>query len=228
MTQIKLPPINPGGFKAWREFLIDKDISDKPVTLAQIYQLYHEFYENETCRDAVEQDLVDALKKSVEVINNKLLDPISVPGKKKPKDGKVKIKKYSLRGDNRFVQMAICTIGDHESLTFPNDYAYDESDLEANLTASVEQIMGYGDSKQDLLAFMVKKHHNITDAKKSYKDSFTLNEARSPETPIYLSYIPDDLKKVEAEPHPNAIYYALGTKQVIGAISMNKLSKEEN
>ena len=63
--------------------------------------------------------------------------------------------------------------------------------------------------------------------KKSYKDSFTLNEARSPETPIYLSYIPDDLKKVEADAHPNAIYYAMGIKQAIGAISLDKLTTKE-
>jgi len=213
--------------KAWREFLLDKEIENKPVTLAEIYQFYQEFYKNDTCRNAVEQDLVDALKKSVEVINSKLLDPISMPGKKKPKEGKVKIKKHSLRGDNRFVQMAVCKIGNDVEPMFPNQYAYEKIDLDANLTASVEQIMGYGDSKQDLLAYMVKKHHNIADVKKSYKDSVTLNEARSPDTPIYLSYIPDDLKKVEAQPHPNAIYYALGHKQVIGAISMNQLIKKE-
>ncbi|MEE9338698.1 MAG: CRISPR-associated helicase Cas3' [Methylococcaceae bacterium] len=214
--------------KAWREFLLNKDIEDKPVTLAEIYQIYKDFYDDETCRNAVEQDLVDALKKSVGVIGSKLIDPISFPNKKKLKKGNVKIKKSSLRGDNRFVQMALCNIDNNGECEFSNEYAYQETDMEANLTAPVEQICGYGDSKQDLLAFMVKKHHNIKEeAKKSYKDSFTLNEARSPETPIYLSYTPEDLKQVGATPHSHAIYYAIGHKQPIGAISINKLNPKE-
>jgi len=213
--------------KAWRDFLLDKDIDKNPITLPQIYQLYYEFYKSDSALGAIEQDLIDALKKSVAVIDQKLLDPISLPSKKKLKDGKVKIKKSSLRGDNRFVQMAICKIDSNEKPVITNKYAANEEDSEASLTASDEQIMGYGDSKQDLLAYMVKKHHNIKDVKKSYKDSFTLNEARSPETPIYLSYIPDDLKKVEASAHPNAIYYAVGDNQAIGAISIDKLTNKE-
>jgi len=209
--------------KAWREFLMDKDISNTPVTLSQIYKLYQEFYQHNASLDAVEQDLIDALKKSVQVIDGNLLDPISMPSKKKIKDGKVKIKKNSLRGDNRFVQMAVCNIAGDKAPEFLNKYAYEEDDFEENLTVSTEQIMGYGDSKQDLLAFMVKKHHNIKGGKKSYKDTFTLNEARSPEFPIYLSYTPNDLKIVETNEHPNAIYYALGDKQAIGAISLDKL-----
>ncbi|NOX27456.1 MAG: CRISPR-associated endonuclease Cas3'', partial [Gammaproteobacteria bacterium] len=49
--------------KAWREFLMDKDIEGKSVTLAEIYQLYRDFYEDDKCRDAVDQDLIGALKK---------------------------------------------------------------------------------------------------------------------------------------------------------------------
>ncbi len=213
--------------KVWREFLLDK-LSEDTVTLTQIYQWYQDFYEDQKCRDAVEQDLISALKKSVQVISNKLIDPISFPNRKKPKDSKVKISKSSLRGDNRFVQMALCNINGQGKLDFPNDYACEENNMGGSLTASVELICGYGDSKQDLLGFMVKKHHNIKDVKKSYKDSFTLNEARNLETPIYLSYIPDDLKQVNESPHSYAIYYAIGKKQPIGAISINKLKPEED
>ena len=133
-----------------------------------------------------------------------------------------------MRGDNRFVQMAICNIDYQGNFQFPNQYAYKETDIDDSLTISTDLICGYGDSKQDLLSFMVKKHHNIKDVKKSYKDSFTLNEARNPEKPIYLSYIPEDLKKVEAMPHSHAIYYAIGKKQAIGAISINKLAQKED
>ncbi|MEA3469620.1 MAG: CRISPR-associated endonuclease Cas3'' [Thermodesulfobacteriota bacterium] len=208
--------------KKWYEFLTDK-ISDQAISIAEIYQLYQEFYQDDSNREAIEQDFIKALKKSVGVINNKVIDPVSIPRKKKLKDSKVKIKKHSLRGDNRFVQMAICQISNRDNIEFPNEYAYPEADPEANLTTSVELICGYGDSKQNLLAFMAKKHHNIKDTKKSYKDKMLLNEARSPEAPVYLSYIPNDLKKVEAQPHPKAIYYAMGNRQPIGAISIDQL-----
>ena len=77
------------------------------------------------------------------------------------------------------------------------------------------------------LATCSKKHHNIKDeAKKAYKDSVLLGEARSPEAPIYLSYTPEDLKQVEAQANTYAIYYALGTSQPIGAISAHQLNTQ--
>ena len=211
--------------KAWYEFLKDK-ITDKPLlSIAEVYQIYQEFYDNDKNREAVGQDLLTALKKSVDVINAKVMDPVSFPSKNKPKDGKPKIKKNSLRGDNRFVQMAVMNI-DNGKEKFPNEYAYDESDDQGNLTMGVETICGYGDSEKDLLAFMAKKHHNIKEqAKKAYKDSVLLGEARTPETPIYLSYTPEDLKQVEAQANPYAIYYAIGKNQPIGAISLDKIQK---
>jgi len=208
--------------KKWYEFLQDK--VEQPLTIAEIYKLYQDFYHNETYRTAIAQDFIEALKKSAKVINDKLIDPVTLP--RKPTTGKVKIKKSSLRGDNRFVQMAVCMVTDLANISFPNQYAYDEISSDGELTAPVEDICGYVNSEQNLLAFMFKKHHNIKDAKKSYKDSILLNEARSPDTPIYLSYVPDDLKKVEAEPHSYAIYYAQGTHQPIGAISISKLQGE--
>jgi len=83
------------------------------------------------------------------------MDPVSFPNKNKPKDDKPKIKKNSLRGDNRFVKMAEWNIGNDQN-EFPNQYAYDESDEQGNLTMAVETICGYGNSEKNLLAFMVK------------------------------------------------------------------------
>lgn len=205
--------------KKWHEFLQDK--IDQPLTIARIYQLYYDFYRNQSCLAVIGEDFIKALQKSAEVINANLIDPVILP--RKPKTGKVKIKKSSLRGDNRFVQMAVCVIADDNNRSFPNEYAYDETSEDGELTASVVDICGYGNRDQNLLAFMVKKHHNIKDAKKAFKDSTLLNEARSPDTPVYLSYVPEDLKKVEAQPHSYAIYYARGTSQPIGAISISKL-----
>lgn len=211
--------------KAWYAFLQDALMDVDGVTLAQIYQLYKVFYGTPAHREFVAEDFKKALKKSSEIINLKLIDPVSYPRKKAAASDKVKIKKHSLRGDNRFAQMAICNIADRSTINYLNEYAYEEADLEASLTVSVEVICGYGDSKQDLLAFMAKKHHNIKVAKKSYKDSILLNEARNPETPIYLSYIPADLIKVNSVAHPNAIYYAIGNKQAIGALSLTQITK---
>jgi CRISPR-associated endonuclease/helicase Cas3 len=216
--------------KAWNEFLQNK-LNDQPVTINQLYEYYEQFYNNDACIRAIEEDLIKALKESVQKIKARLIDPVSLPGKNTTKESSVKIKKHSLRGDNRFVQMAVCEVEDLGHFQFVNDYAYAPDDLDANLTYAVEPILGYGDSGQNLLAFMAKKHHNVTDTKKTYNDNVLLNEARSPEMPIYLSYTPDDLQKVggESQRHPYAIYYAIGKRQAIGAIAITQLqSTEEN
>jgi len=209
--------------KAWYAFLQDKIAENSVFTISELYQFYQDFYKDNKSRTAIEQDMLTALKKSVELINAKVMDPVAFPNKNKTKTGKPTIKKNSLRGDNRFVQMAVMNIGNGED-KFPNKYAYDEGDFEGNLTMGVEVICGYGDSEKDLLAFMAKKHHNIKEtAKKAYKDVVLLGEARTPETPIYLSYTPEDLKQVEAQAHTYAIYYAIGINQPIGALSIEQL-----
>ena len=213
--------------KAWHEYL-QSHLDEEAVTVADLYALYSDFYEDERCVEFVSEDLKRALKKSTGVINNKLLDPISMPRKKLAADTQVKIKKHSLRGDSRFVQMAVCSFSKSGDMSFPDEYAYDESDFEANLTVSVELICGYGDSAQNLLAYMAKKHHNIKEKAKAYNDKVLLNESRSPETPIYLSYTEKDLETVggASVAHPNAIYYATSSSQPIGAISIIKLNNE--
>jgi len=211
--------------KAWNDYL-QNELDGQPVTINQLYQLYGQFYQDAGCVKAIEEDLISAFKKSVDRLKTKLHDPVTFPKRMTPKDTKIRIKKHSLRGDNRFVQMARCEIqsleGDPE---FINQYAYKKSDLDSNLTVSVEIICGHGDSRQNLLAHMAKKHHNIANIKKPYKDSILLNAARNPETPIYLSYTPEDLQEVggESQRHQHAIYYAVGEKQSIGAVSINQL-----
>lgn len=209
--------------KAWFDFL-QNELPDEAITINLIYGLYDRFYKDDNCCRLVEQDLVAALKDSVQRISM-IADPVKLPSFKK-EENKIKIKKHSLRGDNRFVQMAVCNVINRNSYEITGDYAYPEKDAEESLTYGVEVIRGYDCADQDLLAFMAKKHHNIKQVKKTYKVSQCqlLNEARNPETPIYLSYTPDDLKKVEAQPHSYAIYYAIGKQQPIGAISLKKLN----
>ncbi len=214
--------------KAWFEFLEKELPEDIVITITEIYQIYQSFYQDENSIAAIRQDLLTALKKSVWLIEEKIIDPISFPNKKKPKDGKVKIKNNSLRGNSRFVQMAVMNINNGKEI-FPEQYACEDE----SLTLSVELITGYGESEMDLLAFMAKKHHNIKEDSRygvtkttKYKDRAYLKKAKDPETPIYLSYTPKDLKQVEAQANPSAIYYAIGKNQPIGAIANDKIQHE--
>ena len=208
--------------KAWFDFLENGSLVDKSLTINQIYGLYDGFYKDDKCCKLVEQDLVAALKESVQRMD-KIADPVMFPSFNK-EEAKIKIKKNSLRGDNRFVQMAVCNVSNRNDYVIQDNYAYQEQDFEESLTYGVEVICGYDIADQDLLAFMAKKHHNIKQAKKAYKISQLLNEARNPETPIYLSYTPNDLNRVRARAHSYAIYYAIGKQQPIGAISFIKLN----
>ena len=210
--------------KSWYEFL-DNALSKESYTINEMYAFYERFYEDENAKEFVRQDLVSALKKSVGVIDANVLDPKSFPNSKKDEKGGVKIKKNSLRGNSLFVQMAKAQVNSADDFKILEEYAY--SDVNNAVTIENKIIEGYGDSKRNLLSFMAKKHHNIKDTKKSYKDAQLINEARDPSTPIYLSYTLDDLKKVESEPHEYAQYYAMGLKQPIGILSLQQLKKQK-
>ncbi len=220
---------------AWLNYLQDYLIENNldTVTLNELYSVYKKFYEDESCREKVAEDIEKTLKQSVSLINAKVIDPISVPPKsKRSKDGAAKISKSSLRGNNRFVQMAICEVDSELNPTFINEYAYDESTdhskVTTGLTESVERLRGHGDGAKDLLVFMQSKHHNIKKSdgvKKAFKDFMLLAEARSPEYPIYLSYTPEDLEPIggERERHQYAMYYVMTDKQPVGTMPINKL-----
>ena len=212
--------------KVWFDFL-QNNLTEE-VNINKMYALYEQFYQDETCSNKLKQDLVESLKNSVIVLENRLVDPISFPNKsKEDENGTVKIKKNSLRGDSRFVQMAKCRVESREQYEIESEYAYAEDIPEEAMTYEVDTIKGYDQSDKNLLAFMAKKHHNIKGGNKTYKDGQLLNEARNPNSPIYLSYTPEDLKKVESKPHSYAIYYMIGTKQPIGAMSLNHLLKDK-
>jgi CRISPR-associated endonuclease/helicase Cas3 len=216
--------------RAWYQFLLDSDVENKTVTIADLYQLYEQFYVSSAGKTAVENDLIAALKVSAQVIEDKVQDPICFPKKKSIGDKK-KLKKSSLRGDSRFVQMAICNISDEGTFEFSNEYACDETiDL---FTLSVSEIESHDPmSDKNLVSFMHQKHHKILSARHQKKHnqahkSFQLrNEAIEPEHPIYISYTQEDLDLCNDKPNPHAIYYAVSKTQPIGAISINKLSNQ--
>jgi len=211
--------------KAWFDFL--QNNLEGETKINNLYDLYEQFYKDGSSLARLEQDLVASIKNSVIVLDNKLVDPVTFPNKaKKDEAPAIKIKKNSLRGDSCFVQMAKCDVESRDTYTFEAEYAYAE--VENAMTYDIDTIKGHDNSDRNLLAFMVKKHHNIKGGKKAYKDSQYLNEARDPNSPIYLSYTPEDLKEVETKPHPYAIYYMIGDRQPIGAMSLNQLQRETN
>ena len=210
--------------KVWYEFLVN-NLTKECYTINEIYTLYERFYDDESSREKIMQDLVSSLKKSVETIDNKVLDPKSFPNKKKQEKGGVKIKKNSLRGDSLFVQMARLKIRSIDDIEVLDDYAYEN--IDDAITVEVASIEGYGDSNKNLLAFMAKKHHNIKNVKKSFKDVQIKNNARDPATPIYVSYTPSDIQKVNSDNHGYAQFYAVGISQPIGVVSLPQLYKKD-
>ncbi|HAT9524570.1 TPA: CRISPR-associated endonuclease Cas3'' [Legionella pneumophila subsp. pneumophila] len=220
--------------KAWLKFLKDKLTDNGEVNINQLYKYYREFYSNPASQKALKEDFLKALKKSVDLINDKVIDPISIPQKTKRTDEIIKISANSLRSDSRFVQMAICRVTETLRYEFINDYAYsedlDSSLLQTYLTASVESMRGYGEDNNNLVQYMRKKHHNIkygSGYKQARNEWDLIKEARSPETPIYLSYTPNDLEHIGGMDvaHPQAIYYVISDKQPVGAMSIDKLKQ---
>jgi CRISPR-associated endonuclease/helicase Cas3 len=217
--------------KAWLVFL-RHHLPEQPVNLKTMYEIYKNFYASDENKTLIKSDLIGSLKKSVASIDDKVFAPLVIKPKQSAEKGRAKISKNSLRGDNRFVQMAVYNVNNPNAPQFIDKYAYqmpiNDSDEVDNTTASRNQIEGYGDSNKNLLAHMMKKHHNIKGGVKAHKDFILLNEARDPEFPVYLSYTPSDLVEVggESARHGEAIYYAVCDKQPIGAISIKQLTSD--
>jgi len=76
---------------------------------------------------------------------------------------------------------------------------------------------------------MHSKHHNIVLSEKKPHLTGALNVmARRPDHPIYASYTPEDLEKVNADPIESAIYYIVGDNQPVGSMRRSRLTFGEN
>ncbi|MCU4581340.1 CRISPR-associated endonuclease Cas3'' [Acinetobacter gyllenbergii] len=220
--------------KAWYDLLQDR-LNGKVFKITELYKLYHEFYKQQARlggESAVLQDMNKALKKSIDLVNKKVTEPTKVM-KLKTAERKSKITKNSLRGDSRFVQLAVLNLNDFKRPIFENKYAYtpplDDKKEFDNLTESLNIIKDLG-----LINFVAQKHGNvdpthpvkgIPEKKQQARCAVLENYARDADFPLYLSYIEDDLNKVGGNSvrHPEAIYYAITDKQPIGSIALDKL-----
>jgi CRISPR-associated endonuclease/helicase Cas3 len=216
--------------KAWYDFL-KSHLSDKTFQLTQLYKLYKSFYIEEQYRQPLKQDLNKALTNSIELLDEKVTEPVTIASKISNKHPC--ISKHSLRGDSRFVQLALLDIENYHQPIFMNQYAYqipvNDTEKFDNLTESLSYIEALG-----LLKFMSQKHGNIDanhpvkgipDKKQKGRLAIIKNYARKAEYPIYLSYIEDDLNQVGGVDvrHSQAIYYAICKKQPIGSIAYEKI-----
>ena len=218
------------GALAWYQFLQSRLKRNQRglVTISDLYQVYEDFYTSHEGSSAVELDLMDALKESVKVIHAKVQDPVAVPKTKGQSDRK-RLKKSSLRGDSRFVQMAVCDVSIQGESVIRDQYACDGVD--ETLTMDVDAIEGYDPAgDRNLISFMHQKHHKIMSAKdqkkhtKAHKSHLLKNAAVDAEWPIFVSYTPADLALCNDTQHESAIVYALGFKQPIGMISVSNLT----
>lgn len=110
---------------AWFDFIREKTQGgEKSLTLGEIYALYNQFYsDGASAIKFLEQDLIAVMKKSSQVISDKASEPKVIIRAKRGKNQRGRISKNSLRGDSRFVQMALCELGDYPSISFPEAYA---------------------------------------------------------------------------------------------------------
>ncbi len=225
--------------KAWYEFLRESsDDGKKELTLIEIYTIYKQFYEDPGALKLIESDLLAAMKKSAGLIAAKVTEPQTILKPKKESKQRAKISNNSLRGDSRFVQMAMCDVTKPNNPIIQNEYAYQipvsEKDNVDNLTDSLDHLRNTG-----LLDYVAQKHGRMEEAhpiakipsnKMTIRKTLLESYAKDAEYPIYVSYAPTDMdqKLGENTAHDEAIYYATCEKQPIGAISYKQLLNQED
>jgi CRISPR-associated endonuclease/helicase Cas3 len=205
--------------KKWIKFLQNKTEDTKQITITDLYAWYQEFYKSDNLKE-IEQDFIDSLKNSVGVIENNIFEPKRI---NLSKNSEIMLKKHSLRGNSRFVNMVICDIKNRSEINIRNEY------LDTQITLNVNEIEGYQGTQSNLLVFMKAKHHYLVGGSSlTRKTNGTIkNNARNPEKQIYVSYEPQILQEKGVQAETDAIYYIKGIKQAIGIMAISKLQNDK-
>jgi CRISPR-associated endonuclease/helicase Cas3 len=97
--------------------------------------------------------------------------------------------------------------------------------LDIDMTLSIDEITGYGGTRSDLLKFMKDRHHNLVGGSNLTRtpDNTIKNNARDPEKPIYVSYLPKELENINRPADTDAIYYL----KDIGIMVISKLKNDK-
>ena len=213
----------------WYKYLNEK-LSNKEFTLPEIYELYKDFHIEHT--DSIEEDLLKAFIVSIHKLKYKVTEPLKIITPK-IKDNKQRMKKISLRGDSRFVQMAKVNVDNHKDPIFMDEYAYtpptNNTETYDSLSFSLQRI-----NEGAMIDFVAPFHGTIYPEHPSSKvSSIKLKKlliekhAREVGYPIYLSYTKSDLEKVNTiKPHEKfSTYYAVCSKQPVGMMSLENINK---
>lgn len=221
--------------KHWYEFL-QNELGENSFQLTKLYELYKKFYEIDTGKRSTEQDLKQSLKQSVQLIGNKVSEPRVIVKTKIKEQRRSKISRNSLRGESRFVQLAKLDLNDYINPIFLNEYAYhpsidDVNDYD-NLTESLSTIRDSG-----IVDYLASKHGRIDPShpmtgipatRMTLRKQVLEGGSCDVEYPLYLSYIQDDLDKINESRHNHAVYYAICNLQAIGMIAIDKLELFNN
>lgn len=205
--------------KVWFEFLSDKLESATDIKIKDLYKWYQEFYQDDSAVEMIGQDFIASIKNGIALIEQNIFEPKRI---KLSKESDIQLKKHSLRGNSKFVQMAVCDVKSKLEVSIKDKY------LETPITLNKQQIMGR-DGVGNLLPFMKARHHSLIGGSslKRMGDGKILDNARDPEKPIYVSYTPESLEKINYPADENAIYYLKGVNEPIGVMSLSKLQDDE-
>lgn len=185
---------------AWIGYLNDYLPQDGVIKLDRLYGLYNEFYRDPKSIQFVTADLLANLEKSVNLIQDKLFTPMSMPNRKQA--GRViKLSQNSLRGDSVFVTLAVFDLDKQATTGYTEPLAY-----------STDRVV-----KSGLLQFFHKQDRKLN-GNRLPKAELRLPLAKCQDNPIYLSYCQEELDSINQQAHEKELYYVMGDKQPIGIL----------
>ncbi|MCY9861514.1 CRISPR-associated endonuclease Cas3'' [Vibrio coralliirubri] len=213
---------------AWLKFIQKIGLVGNPIPLNEVYFAYRAFYLSDEGVMAARLDLIDSLKAGANTLRDGFLEPKKQKSKPTSKDLKV-LKKRTLRGNSRFVNMVVCNLDNPSAPDFTDKYLTTR-DEEAAITYSLSEIYGSGHvdemvrldarlNERSLISKLTAKHVAL-------KKVIIENAAISALEPIYLSYTSADLAKCGSHSaHEGSLFYVTTKSQPVGVMSLSNIQK---